>query len=440
MDTLRGNLGIWVASPAGIGYEVRRDSIRTLNVGEAIRPGVVTDLGFREGRLSERHVAFLLLLLLERNGDVRSPIVKATASSQRRRFAERFGVRDGAFRRWLARAVADQPGRILRWDRRAPGPEPSRTGGPWWLGTRNAILLDTTVRDALDFIERQYRKGIGRRGSPVDLLADALAAREEGYWLDAFALLEECKSMLRRRRWRRDDPLYFEVLLVLAGTEMQMGAEALRPKLSANILRSVSRQRLGGPKADLVKAQAYYIAALIYNQMNDPKAIRKVLDNLERARDLLKGRTDLVAVREYWRYSSYLELTNARLTGFVRPESTSAILQAGRVIEDSYDQKQMRYGEALLHAGRPGKAIEYIQRAIESGRLSTPAVVIAERLAAIARWKVGESPGVTYDALVRVEHNAESLSFAHQLRLIREAKRRVRRASQSSTKRRPDPD
>jgi tetratricopeptide (TPR) repeat protein len=296
------------------------------------------------------------------------------------------------------------------------------------LGVEAAILHDTDVGDALDFIEKQYRKAVGRKSSPADLLADALKAREAGYWAEALALLDEGKSMFRRRDWRREDPLYFEILLVLAGTEMQIGAEELRPKVPANILRSVTRQRLGGARADLVKAQAHYIAALIYNQKNDPRAIRKVLDNLERARELLRGRTDRIAVREYWRYSSYLELTKARLTGYVRPESSSAILQAGRVIEESYHQKQMRYGEALLHAGRPAEAIKYIQPAIESDRLATPAVVIAERLAALAKWKAGTGPGPTLDALEGVEQSAEALGFAHQVRLIRQAMRRVRRA------------
>lgn len=434
MESLRGNLGLWVAAPAGIGFQFRRDVVRTVRVGERIRPEDVADMGFREGELTDRHVAFLLLLLLERNNELGSPIVKTADRPQLSRLAEHLGRTEKGFQRWLARAVADQPGRVLRWQRGTRGQTPSRTGGPWWLGVKNAVLVDTEVRDALDFIDREFRRGVSRRSSPADLLADALQAREAGRWPEAVALLEESKQMFRRRDWRREDRLYFEILLVLAGTEMQIGADDLRPNVPANIVRSVSRQRLGGASADLVKAQAHYIAALIYNQKNDPKAIRKVLDNLERARELLRGRTDRVAVREYWRYSSYLELTTARLTGYVRPESSSAILQAGRVIEESYHQKQMRYGEALLHAGRPAEAIEYIQPAIECGRLATPAVVIAERLVALARWKAGAGPGSTLEALEDVEQSAEALGFAHQLRLIRQEKERVRRARRSGRK------
>jgi thymidylate kinase len=102
-------------------------------------------------------------------------------------------------------------------------------------------------------------------------------------------------------------------------------------------------------------------------------------------------------------------------------------LQAGRVIEKSYDQKRMRYGEALLAAGRRAEAIEYIRPAIESKRLSKPAWIIAERLVWTAQWGAGAKPEETLEALTRIQKDATDLGFHHQVRVIKQVKDRIRR-------------
>ena len=90
---------------------------------------------------------------------------------------------------------------------------------------------------------------------------------------------------------------------------------------------------------------------------NDGQVVRVTGDFFEEARDLLRGRKDSDAVREYWKICSYLELTSARLTGVVPPKQSSTILCVGRLDEDGFDENQVRYGETLLHANRPAEAV-----------------------------------------------------------------------------------
>ena len=124
---------------------------------------------------------------------------------------------------------------------------------------------------------------------------------------------------------------------------------------------------------------------------------------------------------------SFYELMVARTTGVAQPKQSSAILQASQVIDERYDQKRMRYGESLLYANKPREAIEYVHSPIDSGNLSKPAWVIAERLHAIAEWGAGGSSSRALRSLEKTEQKVRTLGFAHQLRIIRMLKKLVRR-------------
>lgn len=426
-------LGVWVNEPVGVGYQLPHESGRVVRVGERVTLADARALGISIGQLAERQVAFLLLLILDREGELGPRPIRDADRAQRRRFAEHLGLTERALAKWLELYLAPSSGRLVRWDFAVLGRQPSKTGGPWLLDVLKTIV-EPDVRTAIAFISKQRRANTRRATDPRGLLEEALVARDAGRWTDSLAILEEAEQMFRRRRWRRDSTLRFEILLVLAGTEMQLGIEGLKPSTAHNIRRSVSRQRLGGPRADLIRAQAHYIAALVHNQRNDPGSVQQVLSHVDRATELLEGRRDDPAVREYWRYRSYRELTETRRTGIVRPEITSAILQAGRVIHDSYDQKQVRYGEALLAAGKPAEAIEYIRPALESGRLSKPGWVIAERLDAVAQWGAGAGTEETLHNLNRIQKDARQLGFDHQVRVIRKVKKRVRRGRGTNQK------
>jgi len=433
-----GKLGVRVEPPVGVGYELPDAPVCFIPIGGRVSQANARDLGICVGELTERHLAFLLLLILDRDGELGPRAAAENDRSQRRRFGGHLGLTERGLAKWLELYLTRRSGRILRWDHTVLGRQPSKTGGPWLLDvTKTVVLPDAEA--ATEFIAAQRATNTQRASDPAGLLGEALTARDAGRWTDALATLEEADRMFRRRRWSRETPLRFEILLVLAGTEMQLGTLGLAPYTCHNIHRSVSRQRLGGPRADLIRAQAHYIAALVHNQGEDPASVRKVLAHIERAKELLEGRTDHEAVREYWRYRSYRELTESRRTGTVRPKTSSAILQAGHVIGDSYDQKQMRYGEALLTAGRPSEAIDYIRPAIESGRLSKPAWIIAERLDATARWGAGARPAEMLETLTQIEKQAANLGFAHQVRVIQQVKERIRRGRPSASMRRPQP-
>lgn len=83
----------------------------------------------------------------------------------------------------------------------------------------------------------------------------------------------------------------------------------------------------------------------------------------------------------------------------------------------------MRYGEALLNAGKPQDAIDYIRP--DSTKLSKPAWVIAERMRATAEWAAGADRDQTLGSLEGKE--ARKLGFAHQVRVVRDQKRFFRR-------------
>lgn len=416
----------WGSDTGGVIYGTPTVRSRSIQVGEDVSETDSAEIGLAIGKLTERQVAFLILLILDRSGELGSRKVAGKQRSQLLRFADYLGMTEHGIRKWLERSLARRPGHIVRWDHTTKGRQPSQTGGPWLLTVdKSGVVPDS--KTALEFVDRQRRWTAMRRSDPYELLRDARRLQDRGNWVDALTMLEEAESMFQRRRWARDDPLWFEIRLTLGGLQMQLGDEELEPGLCHNIVRSVSRQRLGGVEADLVKARAHYLATLISAQRDDIDSTTKAFSHLERARELLRGHSGHDAVREYWRACSYHELMMARTTGAAQPKRTSAILQASRIIEESRDQKRMRYGESLICANRSADAVEYIYSARDSGRLSEPAWIIAERLGPSAEWGAGAKAGPTMEALWRAEKEASSAGFKHQVRLIRKQKRLVRK-------------
>ena len=136
------------------------------------------------------------------------------------------------------------------------------------LAVRDA-RVEPSLAAARAFLERLRITAIDRRGGPSLLLRSALAEREAGNWIEAEVLLEFAAEMYKRREWPRDQPLWFDILLLLAGTKMQIGREGLWPRLPVNIRISATEQRLREPDANLIRARAHFIAALMYNQAEE---------------------------------------------------------------------------------------------------------------------------------------------------------------------------
>ena len=430
MAPKRGHLGIRVSERAGIGYNTQGTEVPFLAVGSCVPPDHAANLGIRPGILTDRHIAFFLLLVLDRDGELGSRSGSQNDSTQRVKFAERLGVPDTALRRWLARALAARPGRILNWRTSGLNGRASRTGGPWQLDVESAIVVPD-ANAGLAFVEQQRVAAALRQSDPASLLKEAMQTRDAGHWIDALGIFEEAEEMFRRRRWSRKEPLRFEIFLQLAQTEMQLGNEGLRPNTAANTLRSVTKQNLGGAAADLVRARAHYIAALVSGQRDDVPTTSTVLSHIERSCDALRGYRGDVALREYWRAVAFREETLARVNGIAQPRHSSAILHASRLIEGGAEQKRMSYGASLLDANRPAEALNYILPALDSGRLAPSALVIAKRANIVCQWRLGARPGPTLKALDQLEEEASAFGFAHQARVTRRQREHLRRGRYS---------
>lgn len=432
----RHPLTLKVRVPAGEdpGFVEVAPPVRRLSVGEQITPEFTEALGLESGRFTERILAFVALVALEWLGVLRPRFRNGREEPQRERFADHLGLNPWAFRKFIERTFRPNSGRVLSWDpRAATARQSSWTGGPWWLRVRE-VHVAPSPEQALRFIERIQSRALYRRRDPEDLLRDALAERRSGNWSESLALLQSAAAMFRDRRWSRKEPLWFDILLLLSGTEMQIGREGLWPRVPINIRISVKEQGLRGPGADLIRARAHYIAALMYNQAGPLAPAKLTLRELRRCRELLLGRRDRDAEHEFWKASSYEEITRARLGGVVVAPTSSAILEAGRVIEESREQKRMRYGETLLYGGYPARGLDYVDAALASGELVRPAQVIGQRLKLAARWLMGEKPSEILAALGEIEKEAHELGFAHQVRVIRGLRERVRRGNRSLTR------
>jgi hypothetical protein len=219
--------------------------------------------------------------------------------------------------------------------------------------------------------------------------------------------------------------------LTLGGTQMQLGTRGLGPSVPKYIRVSISEQRLRGPEYALIAARAHYLAALIYSQAADSTLTPRILRELRQCKALLADRRDPAALDEFWKAASYEEITRARKTGVVAPRVSSAILEAGRAVESQRIQNLMRYGETLLHGNRPAAGLDFIQSALDSGRMELPGQIIGRRLEAVAKWMLGGKKHAALDTLNEVQNEARSLGFAHQVRSVAEAKAIVRGRARS---------
>ena len=92
--------------PTGVAYLTRGRPLRFIALGQAILRADSEIIGLAEGSLSERHVAFLALMILDRDGMLGRPgSNRGGPSEQRHRFAEILGMNRRSFRRWLARSL-----------------------------------------------------------------------------------------------------------------------------------------------------------------------------------------------------------------------------------------------------------------------------------------------------------------------------------------------
>jgi hypothetical protein len=175
------------------------------------------------------------------------------------------------------------------------------------------------------------------------------------------------------------------------------------------------------------------LAALVFNQRNDPRGAVAAMKELERGREAIKGLATPAALRQFWKIRVYEELTRARVdrvTG--TSKESSAILQAVDAFRDlgepwRAEQDRMRYGEALICVGLASRAVEHIERAINSGRLTTAGRVIAERMKVVAHWASGGKAAPAIERLERLEAEVRSLGFSHQVRTLEEQKELIRR-------------
>lgn len=432
MDLWAPVLRVCVSDKPGVGRVEIDEPSQIVRVGDLVTPQAALDFSLRGPLFTEKALALLTLIALEWDKQGSAFAFARGAMAQRSRFAVQLGMAPQGFSRFVARTLRPQSGRILCWHQMHPreGRERSRTGGPWWLAVRR-VTVEPSVATARAFLETVRNKSIDKGRDPQDLLRDALAVRERGDWVEALGLLESLAARFRSRKWARNDPFWFEILLVLAGTQMQLGARGLWPRVPTNVRVSISEQGLHGPEYALIAARAHYIAALMYNQSEDGKSARQSVRELRRCKELMAGRRDLDALEEFWKAASHEEIRRARRTGVAAPRLSSAILEAGRVVETQGEQNLMRYGETLLYADRPTPGLDYIQTALQSGRMKLPAQIIGRRLEAMAKWMLGERKHKTLDDLTQLHKEAREIGFAHQARSILAATSSVRQGVRS---------
>ena len=64
--------------------------------------------------------------------------------------------------------------------------------------------------------------------------------------------------------------------------------------------------------------------------------------------------------------------------------------------------------ETLLFANQPITGLDYIESALLSGRLTSPAQIVSRRLRATAKWMLGDNRNhalETLDAIQKLEHS-----------------------------------
>jgi tetratricopeptide (TPR) repeat protein len=414
------NLVVWVTGGAGLAYEVPGAEPKLLHVGEPVEQPDRRAVGLSTTMLSDRHVGFLALLILDREGEL--PVPSIVETHQRSTIAEHLGLQVSALRRWAERNVLPYPNSIVQ---ALPGDlGGSRTGGPWHLAARNVALYPDASR-AWTFLREVADSSAIRKTDPEELLMRAEALLAVNDWVAAQEVLDAALEMFRRRRWRRNDPIYFAILLRIAHVAMQLGVTGGTPQHASNILRSLTKQRLDSIEARIVAGRAYHNAALVWGQRGEASVVDKTLAALQSAEDALRGIQTQSAIYELFRIRGYREVTLSKARAEAKPPSRSQVIKAGTVFPQDKDEAMLRYGQTLLCADDPSRAVEYIRPALESGKLSTAAWVIAERLNTAADWKLGASRDLTLHKLGRLGEKLKRLSFQQQLELVRRQRREV---------------
>lgn len=416
---------------AGIAWQFPGRPIDRLDLGAPLSRRHSEELGIIGVSLTRRQIAFLLAVAIEGNRD---RVTSWMGLVERRdRIRERLGMTDDGFEKWVKRNLTLLPGRILRWsEERTLGRGPARSEGTWWVAARE-LHVEPDVVAAEEFIREQAEAAALRADDPEALLQAAEASQELDNWPDAYDRAVEAAILYARRDWSRADPRWFRILFAIGGIEMQLGRPGLKPTVSINVERSLRnpKQRLAGPDAQVLRAKAHHLAALVHNQMNDSKGAIAAMRELELAKAALKGLATPAAVHQRWDTSVYEELTRARASGTaVAPTQSSSIWQSIKYFRDSGDlprseQERMRYGESLLCAGRACEAIDHLDQSLDTTQLTTAARVIAERVRAMARWATGGAAERALDALEVLEREVRALSFSHQVRTIQQERSRI---------------
>lgn len=411
-------------SSARVSWRFPGGRTERLGVGDPLRREFPEQLGILGERLTPRHVAFLLLVLGEQA--IGRPQTPEAIRQSRERIRGRLGPSASTLDRWLNRSITPIPGAILRWRRfDTHGRSLPRSQGPWWIAAD--LIQVEPPQLAGEYIDLVAHETQNRPVDPSRSLHGARLLCLQDQWSEALLLLEDALVSFWRKDLGRNDPLWHELMLERARIEMQIGTEGLRPTASYNILRSVNRRAIGRVLADYTEAQARYIAALVLGQAEDPRAFERAIAHLDRAAELLSEVHSDVGERELLRTLSLREEAIAGRFGILPPEHASAILHAGESIEGSRYGKHVVYGDALLRAGQPAQALDYLVPALEVG-LASPSRIPAKRAAAIARWRAGERSDQTLDELALVEEEARKAGLEHQRRATASARDRVRRS------------
>jgi hypothetical protein len=409
-------------------------------VGEPFGRGHPAELGLIGQTLTHRHVAFLLSVLQETR--VGAQVTWGELTTRRARIRERLGMTPDGFENWIGRNVTSVPGAVLRWNEsRTLGHGPSRTEGTWWIAAKEIQVLPSFAA-AYAYLDEVARVAASRRNDPAALLRAAEEARAADRWGEALEFAQEAALVYANRRWSRGEPLWFSILLLMGGIEMQLGSPHLRPVIAANVERSLKnpRQRVKGLQAAIARARAHHLAALICNQQETRAGASAALDHLAIAQSALGEFREPGATREYWESRVYEELTRVRTDGAAAWSwRGSAIREGIRVFADlgfrwRAEQERMRLGDALLCVGEPIRALLFIDASLASGELTTAAQVVARRLRAVAQWEVGEATSKTLDRLGSLRNDLLVLGFAHQARTVEADIARLLRSREGKAK------
>ena len=104
----RWNAGIDVSvdGHGGVSYWIRGQRRPTLAVDDVVPTSVAEEIGIVANRLSERHLGFLLLVVLDAHGQLDLEMVAGAPRPQRHRFADQLGMSKSGLRKWVERSIS----------------------------------------------------------------------------------------------------------------------------------------------------------------------------------------------------------------------------------------------------------------------------------------------------------------------------------------------